>query len=124
MNLEEAKKLIPEKSTVKLAGCEYLFYGIEYGPGDTVFIRIYDEPPSDHTDLWNIKDVKLIKVRTKYLIRVQANHDCFISDIEGDPGRTLLKENARLFNSKSSAESKKEMYAKLYPNRAFSVEKA
>lgn len=60
----------------------------------------------------------------KYLIRVQANHDCWIADWDGDPGRTLVKKNARVYSSKYLADKQKKYYEKLYPNRAFSVEKA
>jgi len=60
----------------------------------------------------------------KCLIRVQANHDCFIADVKGDPGRTTIKENARIYASKYLAENQKKQYDKKYPNRAFSVEKA
>ena len=40
----------------------------------------------------------------KYLIRVQANHDFWIADWDGDPGRTLVKENARVYSSKYLAD--------------------
>ena len=52
-----------------------------------------------------------------FCIKVQANHDCWIADWDGDPGRTLVKENAKTFKSKSDAEKLcKEMKVK-YPNR-------
>jgi hypothetical protein len=60
----------------------------------------------------------------KCLIRVQANHDCFIADVDGDPGRTTIKENARCYSSKYLADNQMKHYSKKYPNRAFSVEKA
>jgi hypothetical protein len=57
-----------------------------------------------------------------YCIKVQANHDCWIADWDGDPGRTLVKENAKTFKRKSDAEKiRKEMKAK-YPNRNFWVD--
>jgi len=52
-----------------------------------------------------------------FCIKVQANHDCWIADWDGDPGRTLVKENAKTFKSKSEAENLcSEMKVK-YPNR-------
>ena len=60
----------------------------------------------------------------KCLIRVQANHDCWIADTDGDPGRTTIKENARVYSSKYLADNQKKHYGKKYPNRAFVVEKA
>lgn len=52
-----------------------------------------------------------------YCIKVQANHDCWIADWDGDPGRTLVKENAKTFKRKSDAEKQcKEVKAK-YSNR-------
>jgi hypothetical protein len=52
-----------------------------------------------------------------YCIKVQANHDCWIADWDGDPGRTLVKENAKTFKRKSDAEKLcNEMKVK-YPNR-------
>ena len=52
-----------------------------------------------------------------WCIKVQANHDCWIADCSGDPGRTLVKENAKTFINKSDAEN---LYSKIklkYPNR-------
>lgn len=60
----------------------------------------------------------------EYLIRVKANHDCWISDIEGDPGRTTIKKNAMVFHSETLATHIKELHEVDYPNRSFSVEKA
>ena len=34
-----------------------------------------------------------------WCIKVQANHDCWIADWDGDPGRTLVKENAKNYES-------------------------
>jgi hypothetical protein len=52
-----------------------------------------------------------------YCIKVQANHECWIADWDGDPGRTLVKGNAKTFKRKSDAEKLcNEMKAK-YPNR-------
>ena len=60
----------------------------------------------------------------KCLIKVQANHNCWIADVNGDPGRTTIKENARVYSSKYLADNQRKHYEKQYPNRAFSVEKA
>lgn len=52
-----------------------------------------------------------------YCIKVQANHECWIADWDGDPGRTLVRESAKTFKRKSDAEKLcKEMKVK-YPNR-------
>jgi hypothetical protein len=52
-----------------------------------------------------------------WCIKVQANHDCWIADWEGDPGRTLVKENAKTFKSKSDAEKLCKNIKSKYPNR-------
>ncbi|GAG52717.1 unnamed protein product [marine sediment metagenome] len=59
-----------------------------------------------------------------YLIRVKANHDCWIADVIGDPGRTTIRENARVYSSKYLANNQKEHWERNYPNRSFSIEKA
>jgi len=60
----------------------------------------------------------------KCLIRVQANHDCWIANVEGDPGRTTIKENAEVYSGEHRANIRKKYYEKKYPNRVFSVEEA
>ena len=60
----------------------------------------------------------------KCLIRVKANHDCWIADVHGDPGRTTIKENARIYSSKYLADNQSVYLSKKYPNRSFIVEKA
>jgi hypothetical protein len=52
-----------------------------------------------------------------WCIKVQANHDCWIADWEGDPGRTLVKENAKTFKSKTEAEKLCKKMKSKYPNR-------
>lgn len=52
-----------------------------------------------------------------WVIKVQANHDCWIADWEGDPGRTLVKENAKTFTKKSDAEKLCSKIKSKYPNR-------
>ena len=52
-----------------------------------------------------------------YCIKVQANHDCWIADWDGDPGRTLVKENAKTFKRKSDAEKLCKKMKIKYPNR-------
>lgn len=59
----------------------------------------------------------------KWCIRVQAKNDCWIADWEGDPGRTLVKESAKIFNSKKDAEKLCEEIKIKYPNRNVWVEK-
>lgn len=52
-----------------------------------------------------------------FCIKVQANQDCWVADWDGDPGRTLVKEYAKTFKSKSFAEKLcKEIKVK-YPYR-------
>jgi len=58
----------------------------------------------------------------KYLIRVQANHDCWIADGSSDPSRTTIKKHAKVFSKKHIAEKRKVKLEREYPNRAFSVE--
>ena len=52
-----------------------------------------------------------------WCIKVQANHDCWIADWEGDPGRTLVKENTKTFKSKTEAENLCKKMKSKYPNR-------
>ncbi len=58
----------------------------------------------------------------KYLIRVKANHDCWISDIDGDPGRTTKRENAKIYYLKELAEFDLDVLRMSYPNREFTLE--
>jgi hypothetical protein len=58
-----------------------------------------------------------------YLIRVKANHNCWISNIEGDPGRTLLKENAQVYEDKKIADLVCYSLGLEYENRKFFVER-
>lgn len=57
------------------------------------------------------------------LIRVQANHDCWIAEWEGDPGRTLIKKSAKVYPNKKTAEKVCEDLNKKYTNRIFSIDK-
>lgn len=52
-----------------------------------------------------------------YCIKVQANHDCWIADLDGDPGRTLVKGNAKTFKRKSDAKKLCKEMRRKYPNR-------
>ena len=56
-----------------------------------------------------------------YCIKVKASFDCWIANWEGDPGRTLIKENAKKFRSKSKAEKLCNHLKYEYPSRDFSV---
>lgn len=60
-------------------------------------------------------------MKKSFRIRVVAAHDCFISDVEGDPGRTRLSENAKLFTM-SVAKRECDNLTKKYPHRNFVVE--
>ena len=64
-----------------------------------------------HTDANNVLAEGL------WCIKVKANHDCWIADWEGDPGRTLVKENAKTFKSKTEAEKLCKKMKSKYPNR-------
>jgi hypothetical protein len=57
-----------------------------------------------------------------YLIRVKANHNCWIASCDGDPGRTLLKENATHFPTQFIADKRKNTLQGKYPERKFIVE--
>ena len=52
-----------------------------------------------------------------FCIKVQANHDCWIADWDGDPGRTLVKGNAKTFKRKSDADKLCNEIKVKYPNR-------
>ena len=56
-----------------------------------------------------------------YCIKVKASFDCWIANWEGDPGRTLIKENAKIFKSKINAEKLCNHLKSEYPSRDFSV---
>lgn len=60
-------------------------------------------------------------MKKSFRIRVVAPHDCFISDVEGDPGRSRLSQNAKLF---TLSNAQKECYdlKKQYHHRNFVVE--
>lgn len=58
----------------------------------------------------------------RYLIEVASSgRACYIAGWNGDPGRTLLKESARVFVSKEKADKAKLKLDKQWPNRAFKV---
>lgn len=62
--------------------------------------------------------------KQKYVIRILAGHDCWVADSKGDPGRTLVRANAKEFRSKSAAIREMNKLARLYPNRVYSVEES
>lgn len=58
----------------------------------------------------------------RYIIQVASSgKDCFIANCEGDPGRTLIKESAKVFTSKEKADKVKLKLEKQWSNRAFKV---
>jgi len=69
-----------------------------------------------------IENNVIIKTDINFCIKVQANHDCWIADWEGDPGRTLVKENAKLFKTEIEAEKFQSKMALKYPNRKMWIE--
>ena len=50
-----------------------------------------------------------------------SNQDCWISPWEGDPGRTLIKENAMEFNTESQARKVADKIIKSNSFRKFSL---
>lgn len=60
-------------------------------------------------------------MKKSFRIRVVAAHDCFISDVEGDPGRTRLSKNAKLLTL-SDAQKDCDYLKKQYRHRGFVVE--
>jgi hypothetical protein len=67
-------------------------------------------------------EAKPVLLAELYLISVKANHNCWISNIEGDPGRTLLKENAQVYKDKKIADLVCYSLGLEYENRKFFVE--
>ena len=65
----------------------------------------------------NPTDANNVLAEGLWCIKVQANHDCWIADWDGDPGRTLVKENAKTFKSKKDAEKFCSKIKSKYPNR-------
>jgi len=57
-----------------------------------------------------------------YCIKVLANELCYIANWDGDPGRTLVKESAKTFKSKTLADKYFKKIKVKYPNRLFWVE--
>ena len=57
-----------------------------------------------------------------YCIMVKAGHECYISHGEGDPCRTLLKQNAKQYFFEQAEIDCKKLTAE-YTNRMFWVEK-
>lgn len=55
-----------------------------------------------------------------YRIKIGAASDCWIADIDGDPGRTVVKENAKIFTGIPLDEVMR--LTRQYPNRAFGYE--
>ena len=60
----------------------------------------------------------------KYLVRVKSEHDCWLADINGDPGRTRIKASAKRYDSKILAEAAKSAKEVLFPFRSYIVENA
>lgn len=60
----------------------------------------------------------------KYLVRVKANHDCWLSDgAAGDPARTLVKSSAKRYKTKKLAHAAKTAMEILFPFRSYSIER-
>ena len=59
----------------------------------------------------------------KYVIRLKASHDSWVANHNtGDPPRTRLIENARVFETKNWAKKTAQALRKKYPNRGYKVE--
>ncbi|MVO09760.1 hypothetical protein GOQ30_11380 [Flavobacterium sp. TP390] len=54
------EKIIPKKTYVIYADSKYLVSSIIEMPGEFKMIEIYDEPPSLHTDLINLKNLTVL----------------------------------------------------------------
>lgn len=56
-----------------------------------------------------------------YLIKIAANEDCWINkSVKGDPGRTLIKDNATRFTKIKAQRILHELRLD-YPNRKFEI---
>lgn len=50
-----------------------------------------------------------------------SDHDCWIAEWDGDPGRTLVRDSARKFKSKKQAEKIAEKIIKDNSHRKFNL---
>ncbi len=57
-----------------------------------------------------------------WCIKVKADKNCWIADWDGDPGRTLVRKNAKTFINKSDAEKLCSKIKLKYPDRIFWVD--
>lgn len=65
---------------------------------------------------------KPVLPEVRFCIKVKAQHECWIADWTGDPGRTLLKRRARTFVQKPDAEKLCKKLNIEFPNRSMCVE--
>ncbi len=54
---------------------------------------------------------------SKYIVEFPIGEKWWLADWEGDPGRTLVKDNAKLFNSERAAKEAIKRIIKRYPYR-------
>ena len=58
----------------------------------------------------------------QYIIQIASSgRDCFYAGCDGDPGRTLIKESAKVYDSKNKADKSKLKLEKDWSNRIFEV---
>lgn len=60
----------------------------------------------------------------KYVIKITTSNNtpCYYSNMQGDTGRTISLNFAKLFDHEKVAESNRDRLSKLYPNREFIVQ--
>ena len=60
----------------------------------------------------------------KYLVRLKSDEPCWLAEKLGDPGRTLIRENAQRFATKQQAEQAALDAENSYPfrRRVYSIE--
>lgn len=57
-----------------------------------------------------------------YCIKIKSITECWFADWEGDPGRTLVKDNAKTFTTKKDADKKCNILSSQYPTRSMFVD--
>lgn len=58
----------------------------------------------------------------KYIIKIKSKQDIWIAPVKGNPGRTLIKENAQVYETKIIADEALDSLESLHPERTFFIE--